>query len=87
MGRPTNCPVYAGYCSEHGFTHGAEAEELREGIERLIADAASNPDDGVRRVSTRDLQRLLDEVDARDSLAFSESPKKCRKTAGLRGGA
>lgn len=79
MGRPTNCPVYAGYCSEHGFTHGAEAEELREGIEKLIKDFDHPDEESVLQEVVRDLQALLDRVDARDSLAFSECPKKRRK--------
>ena len=35
------------------------ANELRSGIEDLIAEADPDPDDGVRRVCARDLQRLL----------------------------
>ena len=30
------CPVYKAFCSEHGFAHGAEAEDLRKGIEGLL---------------------------------------------------
>ncbi|MBI4020713.1 MAG: hypothetical protein HY369_00555 [Candidatus Aenigmarchaeota archaeon] len=62
----TKCLVYQRFCHEHNFTHGAEAEELRQGIERLISNA------GIR-VTTSALQRLLDRVDARDSLAFREA--------------
>jgi len=58
---PKKC-VIGEYCSKHDFIHGAEAEELRSGIERLI-------DEGV---TERGLRRLLDEVDARDSLAYLE---------------
>jgi len=36
-----------------------ELESLRAGVERLIAEADPDPDDGVRRVCARDLQRLL----------------------------
>ena len=59
------CPVYKAFCSEHGFAHGAEAEDLRKGIEGLLSDGTD--------VSFIDLQRLLDRVDARDSLAFQEA--------------
>lgn len=59
------CPVYKVFCPEHNFVHGAEAEELRKGVEKLLTDGAD--------VSFIDLQRLLDRVDARDSLAFLEA--------------
>lgn len=63
------CRVYKSYCSKHGFVHGAEAEELRKGIETVMerwrADGTGVP--------LFDLQRLLDRVDARDSLAYREA--------------
>jgi hypothetical protein len=46
------------------MVHGGEAEELRAGIEKLIALDS--------RVDAHALQHLLDHVDARDSLAFLE---------------
>lgn len=63
-------------CDQHGgAVHGREAEELRKGIENIIAQTVGDdacPD------SARDvlhaLQRLLDDVDARDSLVFLEAP-------------
>lgn len=56
-------------CTVHGnVEHGAEAEELREGIEALIEQARSG-----KRVGPQDLQQLLDSVDARDSLVFAEN--------------
>lgn len=69
----SSCPVRNRPCPEHGFIHGGEAEELRSGIEKLLA--------GVAIVySWRDrLQKLLDTVDARDSLAFCERRPKPRK--------
>lgn len=54
------CPVH------YGQIHGGEAEELRAGIESLIAQ---HPDGAVPR---RKLQRLIDRIDARDSLAHLE---------------
>ncbi len=52
-------------CSFHrGAVHGSEAEELRSGIEALIKTDL--------RVDSHTLQRLLDSVDARDSLAYLE---------------
>jgi len=69
---PRRCPADR-YCSKHRFVHGGEAEELRKGIERLIVDA----DDTKHRlgavVRTSRLMLLLDEVDARDSLAYLEA--------------
>lgn len=85
------CPVYAGYCDLHGFTHGAEAEELRKGIEQLAEELEEEPrnrshwdgDDAVEAIQgiARKLKDLLEEVDARDSTAFleSEPPKSSLK--------
>ena len=61
----TRCTVYETPCSVHDFIHGAEAEELREGIEKLMENEDA--------VKVRQLQSLLDRVDARDSLAYLES--------------
>ena len=57
--------VLGKYCHKHDFVHGAEAEELRNGIEKLLVD---HP----RKVPSALLQRLLDTTDARDSLAYLE---------------
>lgn len=54
------CPVH------DGQVHGGEAAELRRGIEELL-------DEGTGQISRRALQRLLDQVDARDSLAHEEA--------------
>lgn len=70
----TKCPVYAVLCQEHGgIVHGMEAEELRAGIEELIAGADDSVDEDARVVSAADLQSLVDKVDARDSLAYREA--------------
>lgn len=63
----SKCTVYSKYCHDHGFSHGAEAEELREGIENILE---SNPSEDEWEYKLRD---LLNEVDARDSLAYLES--------------
>lgn len=53
-------------CAVHfGAVHGGEAEELRRGIERIIAQSDY-------RAVKGQLIRLLDSVDARDSLAHVE---------------
>jgi hypothetical protein len=57
----SGCPVH------NGSAHGAEAEELRKGIEGIIGHL---PDDS--RDVRGDLIRLLDRVNARDSLAHLE---------------
>lgn len=59
-------------CTVHGdVAHGGEAEELRKGIESIIDRAARcarwEMDDVLAA-----LRKLLDETDARDSLAFVE---------------
>lgn len=50
------------FCKKHGFVHGAEAEELRQ---RLECEYGHHK--GVRVI--------LDEIDARDSLAFLEDTR------------
>lgn len=60
-------------CPVHGdANHGGEAEELRKGIERILERSY----DATRKVDGDDiclaLQKLLDDVDARDSLAWLE---------------
>jgi hypothetical protein len=59
------CLVYSEPCPEHRFVHGAEAEELRQGLERFLEIADDIPAWQVRN--------LLDQVDARDSCAFAEA--------------
>lgn len=57
-------------CPVHGDeVHGAEAEELRAGLERILDDHDFTVDG---EDACSDLRGLLDEVDARDSLAFKE---------------
>lgn len=63
-------------CEKHGgAVHGQEAEELRAGVEKILQDTS-----GVRDGEPSDLEdfrrsliRLLDRVDARDSLSFLEA--------------
>jgi hypothetical protein len=63
-------------CAKHGgAVHGTEAEELRAGIERVLANiAVVRPEDAasVLAATRSTLQRVLDHVDARDSLAYLE---------------
>jgi hypothetical protein len=63
------CLVYDESCAEHGFIHGAEASELREGIEALLDQCGEMSHDDW----TEALTSLLDRVDARDSLARLEA--------------
>lgn len=60
-------------CAKHmDSVHGHEAEELRSGIEKIIESGD---------VTVYELQRLLDDTDARDSLAFLENKPKTRRRA------
>lgn len=59
-------------CEEHGgIVHGQEAEELRRGVERLI-ETETVRSLGALYISKKSLEKLLERVDARDSLAFVE---------------
>ncbi|RKZ09792.1 hypothetical protein DRQ25_05235 [Candidatus Fermentibacteria bacterium] len=49
-----------------------EAEELRQGIEKLIEEFDDYSDDDNNEHLSRQLQKLLDDIDARDSLAVLE---------------
>jgi len=59
------CPVHADQ------VHGREAEELRAGIENILRAFDPSEDDDVQRIREQFLH-LLDDVDARDSLAWLE---------------
>lgn len=65
-----------GYCHDHGFWHGGEAEELRSGLEGLLAKHRDPGDpmdaNDVLAELLRDMQKLVDDTDARDSLAYRE---------------
>ena len=64
------CDIANAACSIHaGMRHGGEAEELRMGVEEILhgADYDSRMTD-----LKKELQRLLEETDARDSLAHTE---------------
>lgn len=78
------CPLMANECPEHGYAHGEEADELRNRIQKLIdgetndglADINLSPVELEETIDTRwreRLQAVLDDVDARDSLAFEEA--------------
>ena len=63
----SKCPILSTYCEVHDFTHGAEAEELRKGIEWVLQNTADYDE------MSEALNALLDRVDARDSLAWIEA--------------
>ncbi|NUP13829.1 MAG: hypothetical protein HOW73_47950 [Polyangiaceae bacterium] len=84
LDRPAGCPLMANECPEHGYAHGEEADELRNRIQKLVdgddghalADIDLSPVELEDAVDTRwreRLQAILDDVDARDSLAFEEA--------------
>jgi hypothetical protein len=64
------CPVH------EGSVHGQEAEELRVGVATIVGEQSENAAEILD-----DLQRLLDNVDARDSLAFLERKKERKARA------
>lgn len=64
--------VIGKYCSNHGLIHGGEAEELRQRIEAILHQVEIDEDDAAEAM-VRALRLALDEVDARDSLAFLEA--------------
>ena len=57
------------YCPKHNYIHGAEAEEFRCRMEEAIKEAEERDDEACIGV----IQKILDDVDARDSLAYLES--------------
>lgn len=71
-----NCCVIGVRCGRHvGVVHGQEAEELRAGIEQILKNTADVEDEeapDVLRALRKSLIFLLDNIDARDSLAFRE---------------
>lgn len=73
----SKCRLFDDYCIEHEFTHGAEATELREGIEQILRDLPGlDQANESFTVPIGYLQRLLDRIDARDSLAYAEHLEK-----------
>jgi hypothetical protein len=72
------CPLRDEFCPEHDFVHGREAEELREGIKDLLEDGDDDDEAGVLR---RGLSKLLDKVDARDSVAWLDANKRKQNAA------
>jgi hypothetical protein len=56
--------IFGEYCSRHQFVHGAEAEELRQRLEELLARRGG--------IEDYEVQHILDDVDARDSVAYLE---------------
>jgi len=77
---PRKCPLHE-RCEYHGFFHGGEAAELRERLEKLLGEGAQGmqvvefgdlPDPPQAAVLVEEVQKILDEVDCRDSLAAEE---------------
>ena len=56
-------------CGSYKSKNGAEAEDLRRAIEKLVKECAYD-DEGKKTIYVEDVQIVLDEVDARDSLQF-----------------
>lgn len=68
-------------CERHfGSVHGREAEELRAGVERILENTSTVRTEDAPFVLAelrKTLLRLLDHIDARDSLAFREADDVC----------
>lgn len=86
---PSRCTVYSEVCPEHGFVHGAEAEELRAGIEKILARNYGCDTNELPSGVQMSLAMLLDRTDARDSLAFrdAQDPSRDEAPAAQEGGA
>lgn len=71
------CSITSSVCAKHEFVHGKEADELRCGLEGIIAYYSENytPEADPIEEIVESLRNLLDRVDARDSLAFLEAIK------------
>lgn len=64
-----DCLIDGEPCEKHaGMVHGREAEELRQGVEKALEAYYADDEMDIDAV----LRRLLDNVDARDSLAYIE---------------
>lgn len=70
-----NCKIYKEHCLKHNFVHGAEAEELRSCIEKILLHIKVDECDDSYNHLIYNLQLMLEKVDARDSLAFLEAQK------------
>lgn len=62
--------VFGKRCERHDYFHGAEAEELREELEKFAETDESAEANWARNI--------LDKVDARDSLAYREGRRSRR---------
>ena len=71
------CTVYKKRCTLHGFIHGGEAEELRQRMEELAVELEEADPWPIEPVNTEEIaksiRKILEEVDARDSVAFLEA--------------
>lgn len=71
------CTLMTEYCIVHDLPHGAEASELRKGIEDIIKTYTEGKDfEGDVVFQTMELQRLINKVDDQDSYAYEELVKK-----------
>ncbi len=61
--------IFGKYCDEHKFVHGSEAEEFRSALELLLQKHLLG-------IPTYAIRRLLDRIDAKDSLAYLSFKKK-----------
>ena len=82
VGRRSNCTVHTAPCPEHGFVHGAEANELREAIESILKDFRDTTTGSAEEDLSdilEDLEHLLQKIDARDSVAHLEAKRESER--------
>lgn len=65
--------VIGKYCMKHNFIHGGEAEELRQRIEALLSDSENLK----KNQLISSINHILEDVDARDALAYLEAIGGC----------
>jgi hypothetical protein len=71
----SDCRINGRRCPECEYVHGREAEELRRAIEKYIdrLDWSTHYESGIIRNA---LMHILDNVDARDALAYVNAAGK-----------
>ena len=70
----SHCQVGKSICGEHAQIHGAEASELRARFERLINMPSGHESiENGTFICIDAMSEILEDVDARDSLMFSEA--------------
>jgi len=75
------CRINGRKCPECGIVHGREAEELRCAFEAVIQEWGARFDPLDPRDAAERIQKILDDTDARDALAYVEATVRKRRRA------